>query len=347
MPMELAVFRAPGKEWDEFASRYTDLTFYQSLWSEVLKEGLGGTPLYFYLKKGGEIVAGLPAVLLNFRVLKILYASIPYGHFIGEKAYFPVLLELVEEELRRRGIDQVRIVESPFSEPYRIDAFEPIGAKCTLVDLQGMDEEKIWSAYKRYIRRDVRKAEKSGVTIRIGTSREDVQTFHALYLASMERNKALAKYPFRWFEAIHKVIVEKGVGTFLLASLNQATIAGVVLIHSPAVTHYFHNGSRHEFLKYCPNELLIHFSLKEAIGRGDSCFDFMGSDPQDLSLIHFKEKWGGHSLNIHTYVKSYHPLKAKVWEWGKGVINTKIGSMLYKRLSLIRPPRLDEENHQS
>jgi hypothetical protein len=96
--MELKVFESPGKEWDEFASSYTDLIFYQSVWSQVLKEGLGGQPLYFYLKEGGAVVAGLPGVLLNFKIFKVLYASIPYGYLIGEKSYYPAFLELLEKE---------------------------------------------------------------------------------------------------------------------------------------------------------------------------------------------------------------------------------------------------------
>ena len=56
--MELKVFETPGKEWDEFASQYTDLIFYQSVWSEVLKKGLGGQPLYFYLKEGERDCCG-------------------------------------------------------------------------------------------------------------------------------------------------------------------------------------------------------------------------------------------------------------------------------------------------
>ena len=64
--MELKVFESPGKEWDEFASRYTDLIFYQSVWSQVLKEGLGGQPLYFCLREGGDIVAGLPGYAAQF-----------------------------------------------------------------------------------------------------------------------------------------------------------------------------------------------------------------------------------------------------------------------------------------
>src|SRR5512136_1175577 len=106
--MELGVFESPGKEWDEFAFQYTDLIFYQSIWSEVLKRGLGGQPLYFCLREGEKIVAGLPGVLLNFKIFKILYASIPYGHLIGEKSYYSAFLELLEIEFRKMGIDQVR-----------------------------------------------------------------------------------------------------------------------------------------------------------------------------------------------------------------------------------------------
>jgi hypothetical protein len=164
--MELKVFESPDKEWDEFASRYTDLIFYQSVWSEVLRKGLGGQPLYFYLKERGEIVAGLPGVLLNFKILKILYASIPYGNFIGERSHFLIFMELLEKKFQRKGIDQVRIAESPFSEAYQLNAFRSIAAKCTLLDLRGFDREGIWESYKKYIRRDIRKAQRSGVTNR-------------------------------------------------------------------------------------------------------------------------------------------------------------------------------------
>ena len=326
--MELKVFESPDKEWDEFASRYTDLIFYQSVWSEVLRKGLGGQPLYFYLKERGEIVAGLPGVLLNFKILKILYASIPYGNFIGERSHFLIFMELLEKEFQRRGIDQVRIAESPFSEAYQLHSFRSITAKCTLLDLRGVGREGIWESYKKYIRRDIRKAQRSGVTIRVGASKEDIGTFYRLYLASMKRNRAAAKYPLQWFDAVYKEMVGRHLGVFLFAELNRVAIAGVVLIHSPISTHYFHNGSKYEFLKFCPNELLIHSALEGAIEKGNSFFDFMGSDPNDLSLIRFKEKWGSQSMDLHTYVKDYHPFRCKIWEWGKRLGSSQIGNRL-------------------
>jgi serine/alanine adding enzyme len=330
--MELRVFDPPGKEWDEFASRYTDLIFYQSVWSQLLKKGLGGQPLYFYLREGGEIVAGLPGVLLNFKIFKILYASIPYGHLIGGKSYYPTFLELLEKQFKRKGIDQVRMTESPFSESYPPESFKPISAKCSLLDLRGFDKEKIWEGYKKNIRRDVRKAQKSGITIHCGESEKDIDTFYKLYLASMERNRAMAKYSLQWFEAIYEIVTQKGLGAVLIAKLHDVAIAGVVLIYSPSSTHYFHNGSQYEFLKFCPNELLVHFSLEKAIEKGNSIFDFMGSDPDDLSLLRFKEKWGSQSKDVYTYVKDYHPFRSKIWELGKRIGSSRLGSAFLRRL---------------
>jgi serine/alanine adding enzyme len=330
--MELNVFESPGQEWDEFASRYTDLIFYQSVWSQVLKEGLGGQPLYFCLRNEGEIVAGLPAVLLNFSIFKILYASIPYGNLIGERSYFPFFVELLEKEFHRRGIDQVRITESPFSESFPPESFKPISTKSTLLDLRGYDKIKIWEGYKKNIRRDIRKAQRSGIRIRRGASGKDANIFYKLYLASMERNRAMAKYPLRWFETLYEVLTEKELSAIYVAELNDVPIAGVVLIYSVSSTHYFHNGSQYEFLKFCPNELLVHSSIENAVEREISFFDFMGSDPKDLSLLRFKEKWGGQSMNLNTYVNDYHPFRCRILEMGKKFSSSKMGSSLVKIL---------------
>jgi len=328
--MELKVFESPGKEWDEFASRYTDLIFYQSVWSQVLQEGLGGQPLYFCLREEGEIVAGLPGILLNFRIFRILYASIPYGNLIGEQEYFSPFTEILESEFRKRKIDQVRISESPFSKSQLPGDFKSIPAKCTLLDLRGLNKEKIWEGYKKNIRRDVRKAQRSGITIRRGDSRKDANIFYELYLASMERNRAMAKYPLRWFETLYEVLTKKELSAIYIAELNDVAIAGVVLIYSVSSTHYFHNGSQYEFLKLCPNELLVHSSIENAVEKKITFFDFMGSDPSDLSLVRFKEKWGGQSVDTYTYIKDVNPFKSKIWELGRRTVASKWGAKALK-----------------
>jgi serine/alanine adding enzyme len=329
--MELKVFESPGEEWDEFSSRYTDLIFYQSVWSQVLKEGLGGQPLYFYLREGGEIVAGLPGVLLNFKIFKILYASIPYGHLVGDKSYYSVFLQLLETEFRRRGIDQIRLTESPFSESYSPESFKPLSARCTLLDLRGFEKKNIWEGYRSEVRRAIRKAQKHGLSIRRATTRNEVEIFYQLYLSSMERNRAMAKYPLQWFYALHKILVQKGIADILFAVKSEGEYtAGVVLVYSTASSHYLHNGSMEAYLEDRPNDLIVDYIIQKGVEERKVTLDFMGSDPDDLSLLRFKEKWGSQSRDIHTYVKDYHPFRCKIWELGKRMGSSQIGNWVIK-----------------
>lgn len=329
--MELKVLESPGEEWDGFASQYTDLIFYQSIWSRVLKEGLGGTPLYFYLKEGNEIVAGLPGILLRFKILKILYASIPYGSLIGNKSYFSTFMEFLRKEFRKKGIDQVRITESPFFEPYPIESFKPISAKCTLLNLRGVEKEKIRDGYRSEVRRAIRKAEKHGLSVRGFRDRKDVEIFYRLYLSSMERNQAIAKYPLRWFGAIHEILIRQKKADFLFAFKNvDEYAAGVVLIYSPTSDHYLHNGSVEAYLENRPNDLIVDYIIRKGVEEGKATLDFMGSDPKDLSLLRFKEKWGSQSRNIHTYVHDCHPFRCKIWEIGKRWASSRLGSRMVK-----------------
>jgi serine/alanine adding enzyme len=331
--MELKVFESPGKEWDEFASRYTDLIFYQSVWSQVLKEGLGGQPLYFCLREGGTIVAGLPSVLLNFKIFKILYASIPYGNLIGEQEYFSPFIEILEDEFRKRRIDQVRIAESPFSTPYPLNSFNPLIAKCTLLDLKRFGQERFWESYREEIRRAIRKAQKKGLYVKRATSRDEVEVFYRLYLSSMKRNQSAAKYPLRWFHAFYEILIQRGMGDILFAMIGEGQYAaGVVLVHSATSYHYLHNGSVADYLEARPNDLTVDYIIRKAVKEGKTILDFMGSDRDDLSLIRFKEKWGSQSMDIQTYVKDYHPLRCRIWELGKKWASSKFGSLLFESI---------------
>jgi hypothetical protein len=329
--MELKVFESPGKEWDEFATRHTDLIFYQSVWSQVLEEGLGGQPLYFYLKDGGEIVAGLPGVLLSFKIFKILYASIPYGHLIGEKSYYSAFLQLLEKEFRRKGIDQVRLTESPFSDSYSLESFKALSAKCTLLDLKGFDKKRISEGYRSEVRRAIRKAQKNGLYVKGATSTDEVEIFYRLYLSSMERNRTAAKYPLRWFNVLYKILIEQKEADFLFAKKGDEYAAGVVLIYSQSSNHYLHNGSAEAYLEDRPNDLIVDHIIQQGVKEGKTTLDFMGSNPNDLSLLRFKEKWGSQSKDVFTYVKDYHPFRSQMWELGKSWAGSRLGSAFLRR----------------
>jgi lipid II:glycine glycyltransferase (peptidoglycan interpeptide bridge formation enzyme) len=298
------------------------------VWSEVLRKGLGGQPLYFCLREGEDIVAGLPGLLLNFRLFKIFYASIPYGNMIGDKTFYPPLMELLEKEFQGRGIDQVRITDSPFLEPYSPKDFKWISAKCSLLDLKRFNGEEISQGYKGDIRRAIRKAQKNGLSIKGATSPEETKIFYQLYLSSMERNRTGAKYPFQWFQALYDILIRQGKADIRFAMKGDHYAAGVVLVYSSTSIHYLHNGSDPAHLPNRPNDLIVDDIIREGTKEGKAVLDFMGSDSEDLNLLRFKEKWGSQSLDIHTYVKNYHPLRCAIWEIGKRSMASRLGGRL-------------------
>jgi lipid II:glycine glycyltransferase (peptidoglycan interpeptide bridge formation enzyme) len=282
---------------------------------------------------GGEMVAGLPGILLNFKMIRILYASIPYGNMIGDPAYFPAFMNLLDREFEKKGIDQVRITESPFSKSYQPASFKPLVAKCTLLDLRGFDKDRIGDGYRSEVRRAVRKAKKNGLSVRGLSSKEEVEIFYRLYLSSMERNRAMAKYPRQWFHAVFEILVHQKRGDILFALKDKNEYAaGVVVIYSPISCHYLHNGSVKTYLESRPNDLIVDHIIQEGVKEGKVFLDFMGSDPQDLSLIRFKEKWGSQSVDIKTYVEDYHPLRCGIWELGKRAMNSSVVSWLFRKI---------------
>jgi lipid II:glycine glycyltransferase (peptidoglycan interpeptide bridge formation enzyme) len=269
--------------------------------------------------------------LLDFKIFKVLYASIPYGHLIGERSYYPTFLELLEKEFKRREIDQVRMAESPFSEAFPPEFFKPISAKCSLLDLRRFEKKNIWESYRSEVRRAIRKAQKHGLSIRRATTRKEMDVFYRLYLSSMERNRAMAKYPLQWFYALHEILVQQGIADVLFAVKSEEEYAaGVVLVHSATSSHYLHNGSVEAYLEHRPNDLLVDAIIQKGVEEGKATLDFMGSDPNDLSLLRFKEKWGSQSKDVYTYVKDYHPIRSKIWEWGKRMGASSWGSRIIK-----------------
>jgi lipid II:glycine glycyltransferase (peptidoglycan interpeptide bridge formation enzyme) len=223
-------------------------------------------------------------------------------------------------------MDQIRITESPFSVPYPQETFKSIPAKCSLLDLHQFDEGRGLENYKGDVRRAIRKAQKNGLFVRGTTSREEAKIFYQLYLASMERNRTGAKYPFRWFQALYDLLILRGKADIRFAMKGTQYVAGVVLVYSSNSIHYLHNGSDQAQLENRPNDLIVDDIVQRGIGEGKGILDFMGSDREDLSLLRFKEKWGSRTLDIHTFVRDCHPIRCLLWETGKRWMASRAGA---------------------
>jgi hypothetical protein len=334
--MSLIVLEEPDEKWDWFVGQHSGLLFHTSEWWKVLKQGYGCPTRYLILEKDGEWSCALPGMIVGNRFFRVFYSLIPLGGFIGDRSRIPEFLTLLEQWAKKQKIHRIQIVDPTIKERRDMPDFNCVESFRHLLKLKDKSADQILAGYDESVRRNLRKASKSGLYVEAIRQREEVEDFYRLYLESMRRNKALAKYPLQLFYGIYDFLVRKQAEILFAKSQGRA-VAGMVLVHSQDTTHYFHGGSETRSLHLRPNDLLFHHAIESARETGKEFFDFFGSDKMLVSLIRFKDKWGTHReelLNFHRDLGTLRPLAFRL---GLKLAQTRFGSAIHRAFRPGRP----------
>ncbi len=303
-------------------------------WFRVLQEGFKGPVVAYCLEKDGKICLVLPGMIFNFGLIKMFYSNVPYGGFVGDFQLIPLTLFLFEKSIRKDGIHFIRIGRNFTSDIPDLNGYQQEMAATHLLDLQGVDEEQLWKGYKKRVRRDIRKAEKSGVSIHEATQPEEIDVLYDLYSETMRRNEAFNIWTKKMLHAIDRDLAQQGKAKILLAKLNDKVVAGVIFLFSPDTTYYFFAASAQKYLSLCPNDLLVHHGICLTIQKGRRYYDLMTSQKEDVALMNFKEKWGAQKFPYYFYEKNLTPVRPWLWKRMWRLINTPIGARLIRSLRM-------------
>lgn len=328
----MIVCRCPAQdpEIHEFLLQNSPSFFNKKEWFCVLQEGFKAPVVCYCLKGDDKIYLALPGIILDFKIMKMFYSNIPYGGFVGEMEYLSTFLPLLEKSLKKDHIHCLRLAKDSKTQFPELEGYRKEMAFTHLLDLDGMTEDSLWKNYKKRVRRDVRKAEKSGIHIEEACDLKQVDILFDLYLETMKRNEAYNTWTRKALYAIYDHLVRKGEAKILLAILKDEIIAGIILIFSPETTYYFFAASSQKNLSLCPNDLLVHHGICLTIRSGRSSFDLMASQKEDVALMNFKEKWGAQKYPFYFYEKSLNPFRRWLWRKAWWVINTNWGADLLR-----------------
>jgi hypothetical protein len=336
--MEFKVVTTSFPEWETFSTKYSSLLFHSEKWREVVQVGLQHPFMYCTLWEDTQLILGLPIFIIDYKIIKILYSSIPYGTIIGDCNAIPEFLSYFEDFISSQNIDLIHMSGSyPGLSPFNIPQCPPEQNNIFLLSLHELTEGSLWKNYKKNVRRDIRRAGKLGVEVEEIQNRSEIEDFYDLYLCSMKRNKAMAKYPKTLFYAIYDLIINDNLGDIFFAKLGEKKIAGIMVLYSQDIAHYYFGGSRSEYHKYQPNEALLHRAFCKAIALKKSMFDLMGADSRDTNLIHFKEKWGAlpHPMAHYTMVRNR--FRSALWHAGLHILSSPAGTALTRCVQRFRP----------
>lgn len=154
-------------------------------------------------------------------------------------------------------------------------------------------EDDLFASLTSMARRNTRKAEKSGVEIVEGTSKDDLRAWVDLHIGLRRNKYRMLAQPFSFFENIWDEFIAKDDGFLLLAKYNGEVIAGTVYLVSGNTCFYKFNASSAEGLKYRPNNALMWQGMLRAKQRGLTAVDLGRTNDSQDGLKDFKASYGG------------------------------------------------------
>jgi CelD/BcsL family acetyltransferase involved in cellulose biosynthesis len=293
-----------AERWDRFVDQHPDSTAYHlSAWGEILQRSYRFEPMYLALEgPGGEISGILPLVygrgpLSGARVVS-LPARIQVAGPLGRSSDVEVALLGAACEIVRSGKASRLQLRS------RREGYEHV-----LPDLAARrawptwrmelpsDPDAFWERFtgrSKSLRRNVRKAQRSGVSVREGSSSGDLRRFYRLYLKTMRKHRELPR-SLRQLTVSKRLLGPPGVFKLFVAEYDGRVIAGGVFHFFRDTVELLYNASDDRYLDVRPNHAIYWDVIRIAIAAGFRFFDFGVAQPGS-SLADFKRRWSAEPL---------------------------------------------------
>ena len=230
--------------------------FHSSSWARVLNKAYNYKPLYFSNFENGNFKTLLALMEVKSFLTGSRAVSLPFTDYChplySENKEFEALFDKLTLCGRKakwktceiRGEASFHANPSPFSYYY-------------LHELKLKSNKKnIFSKFRSSTRRNIVKAEKSGVTADVCHSWESLREFYRLHCLT-RRGHGIPPQPFYFFEEIYKHIISPEHGFVVLARYNSKPIAGAVYFHFGRKAVYKYGASNRKFLHLRANNLVM------------------------------------------------------------------------------------------
>ena len=265
-------------------------------WFGAIQKAYGHTPVYLQAEDADGHLAGLPAFLVRSRIFGTVVASMPFLDgggpcgTAGDLAHSAV--QSLIEEAGRLGAGSVELrstVEINLSVPALED-------KVNLVLPLPRDAGELWGRLDARVRNQVRKAERSGLSVEFG-DREALDAFYDVFAVNM-RDLGSPVHARAFFATVLEAFGHRArVG---LVRKGPTVIGGLIALAFKDTLVVPWASSLHQYLALCPNVLLYWETLAAACREGFARFDF-GRSSRDSGTYRFKRQWGAQEVPLYCY----------------------------------------------
>jgi hypothetical protein len=282
---------------------------YSSLRYKVFLQALLGCEAQYWIAWKDELIAG---------VLPIMWRDGPYGKVINSLPYYGsnggvlatdqdvavALTAKYDELVSKPDIAAATWICHPFHAPSVTPAHTVIEeriAQWTSLLWEGRDPESaLLGAIDGSARRNIRKAESSGVTVRIDNDQLSfIETVHAENMAEIS-GKAKSH------EFFSKVRTHFNAGTdyrIYVAEQNGILISGLLLFYFNRTVEYFTPVTVSKNRESQPMALILAKAMVDAARQGFLRWNWGGTWLSQDGVLRFKRKWGAKDASYRYFTQ--------------------------------------------
>jgi FemAB-related protein (PEP-CTERM system-associated) len=285
-----------GESCREFLDRHPDANYgHDPAWGEVFREAYGKRTLTFvHVDDKGAVTGLASASILASAVFGRKLVAMPYldyGGPLGADAAAETALRsrLLDEARERRLALEIRslLPQSGLASPDN----EKVAM---ILPISGASEE-YWKRLDAKVRNQVRKAEKSGVTVTWGGP-ELLDDFYRVFTVNM-RDLGSPTHSRAFFVAVLKHFPKAEIGVAYRAGRPIGCLFRIGWKRTLVIPWA---STLKEERQYCPNNALYWESLRTAFERGLAEVDF-GRSTREEGTYKFKRQWLAEERPLHWY----------------------------------------------
>jgi CelD/BcsL family acetyltransferase involved in cellulose biosynthesis len=293
---DAAVLELDEPLWSDFVRAAPGaLPFHEPAWASLLAECYGYRAFALAVMNGVGITAGLPVLEVPSLLGGKRWVSLPFTDHCAPltNGGEPGLAQALDEARQAAGISQLE-VRAPLTGR---DTYATGAGLLHVLDL-APDPNTVFRHFKPPVRRHVRNAERSGVSVRRGESAADLtHTFYRLHLMT-RRRQGIPVQPRRFFDLLWHRFLARGRGFVLLASVGDEAVAGAVFLTGNGTVIYKYGASDPRALALRPNHAVFWAAIRWACENGYRTLDFGRTDFGHDGLRAFKSGWGAREQSL-------------------------------------------------
>ena len=306
--------RVPEKEWEEIILKSDNAEFFSSpTWAKIIEKSFEEyrTATRLYHINGKSIL--IPMMEKNTYGKRIygfkLFDSMPMGPgglFSESKITTNDFRRIVEDIVGSRHIINLALPPleniSPGKSSSKIKDEWNVKDEWNythMLNLKGKDFEDIWKNYKKRTRTHIRKAIKSGVEVRDGTSLDDFRAFYNIWSKASQNWEYQETHSFKFFRNLHKY--GSPHVKLSLATKDNQTIAGLIAFHYSKTIYHAFMAFKDEYGTFNPTRLIDNDSIKQACQEDYKYIDFGSSGKLD-GVRRIKEGFRAEKLETKKYL---------------------------------------------